>query len=44
MMAANNTPTKSEFAKKTISGLGTWLTRLIILIVDVGLGYLAFKC
>ncbi|MBP7213778.1 MAG: ABC transporter permease subunit [Anaerolineaceae bacterium] len=43
MMAANNTPTKSEFAKKTISGLGVWITRLIILIVDVGLGYLAFN-
>jgi len=43
MMAANNTPTKSEFAKKTISGLGNWLTRLIILIVDVGLGFLAFN-
>ena len=43
MMAANNTPTKSEFAKKTFSGLGAWLTRLIILVVDVGLGYLAFN-
>jgi len=42
-MAADNTPTTGEFAKKTIKGAGNLLTFLIILIVDLALGFFAFK-
>ena len=42
-MAANDTPTSGEFAKKTILGAGNLLTFLIILIVDIALGFFAFK-
>ena len=43
MMDANPTPTKGEFAKKTILGAGNLLTSLIILVVDIALGFFAFK-
>ena len=42
-MDANQTPTKGEFAKKTILGAGNLFTSLIVLIVDIALGYFAFK-
>ena len=42
-MAANTTPTTGEYAKKTIKGAGNLLTFLIILIVDIALGFFAFK-
>ncbi|HOZ38062.1 MAG TPA: ABC transporter permease subunit [Anaerolineaceae bacterium] len=42
-MDANLTPTKGEFAKKTILGAGNLFTSLIVLIVDIALGYFAFK-
>ena len=42
-MAPNLTPTKGEFAKKTILGAGNLFTSLIVLIVDIALGYFAFK-
>mgnify|MGYP000923327682 CR=1 FL=1 len=42
-MDANSTPTTGEYAKKTIKGAGNLLTFLIVLIVDVALGFFAFK-
>jgi len=42
-MDANQTPTKGEFAKKSILGVGNLLTSLIILVVDIALGFFAFK-
>ena len=42
-MDANQTPIKGEFAKKTILGAGNLLTSLIILVVDIALGFFAFK-
>ena len=42
-MAANTTPDAGEYAKKTIKGAGNLLTFLIILIVDIALGFFAFK-
>ena len=41
-MAANDTLTTDEFAKKTIFGAGNLFTYLIILIVDIALGFFAF--
>jgi ABC-type sugar transport system permease subunit len=43
VMDANTTPTTSGFANKTIKGVGNLLTFLIILIVDIALGFFAFK-
>jgi ABC-type sugar transport system permease subunit len=42
-MAGNETPTTTEFTKKTIFGAGNFLTFLIVLIVDIALGFFAFK-
>ena len=42
-MAENSTPTTGEYAKKTIKGAGNLLTFLIILFVDLALGFFAFK-
>ncbi|NLC14531.1 MAG: hypothetical protein GX768_10885, partial [Chloroflexi bacterium] len=42
-MDANTTPTTGGFANKTIKGVGNLLTFLIILIVDIALGFFAFK-
>ena len=42
-MDADQTPTKKDFAKKTILGAGNLFTSLIILVVDVALGFFAFK-
>ena len=39
----DKTPTTGEFAKKTLFGAGNLLTYLIILIVDIALGFFAFK-
>jgi ABC-type sugar transport system permease subunit len=43
VMDANTTPTTGGFANKTIKGVGNLLTFLIILIVDIALGFFAFK-
>lgn len=42
-MDANSTPTTGEYAKKTIKGAGNLLTFLIVLLVDIALGFFAFK-
>jgi len=42
-MDANLTPTKDEFAKKTILGAGNLFIALIVLVVDIALGFFAFK-
>ncbi len=42
-MEANTTPTTGEYTKKTIKGAGNLLTSLIILLVDLALGFFAFK-
>ena len=39
----DKTPTTGEFAKKTLFGAGNLLTYLIVLIVDIALGFFAFK-
>ena len=43
VMDADQTQTKKDFAKKTILGAGNLLTSLIILVVDIALGFFAFK-
>ena len=40
-MDADQTPTKKDFAKKTILGAGNLFTSLIILVVDIALGFFA---
>ena len=42
-MDANSTPTTGEYAKKTIKGAGNLLTFLIVFVVDIALGFFAFK-
>jgi len=42
-LMADNTPASGAFAKKTLFGAGNLLTYLIILIVDIALGYFAFR-
>jgi len=42
-MDANQTPIEGEFAKKTILGAGNLLTSLLFLVVDIALGYFAFR-
>ncbi len=42
-MDANQTPIEGEFAKKTILGAGNLLTSLLVLVVDIALGYFAFR-
>jgi len=42
-MDANQTPIEGEFDKKTILGAGNLLTSLLVLVVDIALGYIAFR-
>ncbi len=43
VMDANQTPIEGEFDKKTILGAGNLLTSLLVLVVDIALGYIAFR-
>lgn len=42
-MAETNTPSTGEFTKKTIKGAGNLLTALIVLVVDIALGWFAYQ-